>query len=497
MAKRRNDRTPKSNKIKRASLKGATSDGTCPDKNLQRLRAAAERGDAEAYDALRRHHWYCSGRIGGGPCSHNLPAILGNNFFVKLDKAREEYKRVHYDKKLAAARANSRNPANILKESKRGKDYPYLIGDEKLRILCEKISKNRHNDPLYDLAQFVIQKNLLKYVDEKFVSGLENLSRYHGDWVNPLEDWKVRRGGPGGIIGNLARHLIVKYHVPKFLYWHLDNELFFRWFYELANGTSVRKLYKFPIELTKKQANLFLQAPEEYSPNWAIRYAQIIDLGGDTHMCTALAGTRASEDWANNEFWMSVIRFFVKNPMLDTAQYGPIIDYLTAMKFGINGFPAEQPGLSMHRREAGALMMQVEGWHRRLGGNLNVPKGTPPQWPHHEKIEDFVYVSKRRVNPNCVEETYWTINQICTARELRDEGTTLSHCVWTYIVSCARGDCSIWSLKKEGKSLITVEVRGTSVRQIRGKHNRHATDEEYSVIAKWETKNNLTRSSWV
>ena len=38
-------------------------------------------------------------------------------------------------------------------------------------------------------------------------------------------------------------------------------------------------------------------------------------------------GTRLGEMLPDEAFWVSVLHYFVNNPMLDTACFGPIVDY--------------------------------------------------------------------------------------------------------------------------------------------------------------------------
>ncbi|TVR29607.1 MAG: hypothetical protein EA404_14415, partial [Spirochaetaceae bacterium] len=40
-----------------------------------------------------------------------------------------------------------------------------------------------------------------------------------------------------------------------------------------------------------------------------------------------------ARDFRDNQFWLELIRFFARNPMLDTAHYQPIVDYIWNQKY--------------------------------------------------------------------------------------------------------------------------------------------------------------------
>ena len=62
----------------------------------------------------------------------------------------------------------------------------------------------------------------------------------------------------------------------------------------------------------------------------------------------------------HNGFWLSVWRWFLRNPMLDRNQYGPIVDYIDNRKFmpvakDDGSMEPLDPGFSMKRRDPLAL----------------------------------------------------------------------------------------------------------------------------------------------
>ena len=72
-----------------------------------------------------------------------------------------------------------------------------------------------------------------------------------------------------------------------------------------------------------------------------------------------------------------------------------------------------------------------------------------------------------------------------TSEDVKSEGSSLNHCVASYIKDIIDGNTQIFflRLKKEYKnSLVTVEIRGKAVVQARGASNRDLTEKEEEVL---------------
>ena len=153
------------------------------------------------------------------------------------------------------------------------------------------------------------------------------------------------------------------------------------WYKHIGRGQSIRTAKGLPLELTKRMAHHFVRAPTECPIPEAFRYAQVLGLGGDERLARSLLATRLGSNFQNNDFWETVIRWFIEQPMLDPVHHGPIIDYVYAQKFVPSvanprsrqrGKPRQcllvppQPNLSMKGRTAVALLRSVERWHKTL-----------------------------------------------------------------------------------------------------------------------------------
>jgi hypothetical protein len=77
------------------------------------------------------------------------------------------------------------------------------------------------------------------------------------------------------------------------------------------------------------------------------------------------------------------------------------------------------------------------------------------------------------------------------ANELIKEGSSLSHCVASYVNDVIKGTCKILFLRAIediGKSLVTIEVRDNNIRQVRGAYNRRPDVVEMAFVREWAEK---------
>jgi len=89
------------------------------------------------------------------------------------------------------------------------------------------------------------------------------------------------------------------------------------------------------------------------------------------------------------------------------------------------------------------------------------------------------------------------MREIRSPKDLVNEGSTMCHCVGSYYLVVRKGQSSIWSLTRNKKRLLTVEVRNKNktVVQVRGKHNRLPKEKEQTYIQAWAKKNCLNVSA--
>lgn len=218
---------------------------------------------------------------------------------------------------------------------------------------------------------------------------------------------------------------------------------------------------------------------------------------------TAKFATRTA--FENDEFWITVVRFFIANPMLNTACIGPIIDHIYHQRFVgeevvvapgmVERRSPPQPNFAMKGRSAASLLAQVASWHQKLAKT----QPQQPDWPA-SGIEGFEFMEGSE--KNCTLRI-WTIREILTSKALFSEGRAMKHCVGTYARSCARGTTSIWTLEaetQEGRAkLLTIEVRNAAnlICQVRGKCNALPAEKHRGILRRWAEQAGLTLASYV
>ena len=325
---------------------------------------------------------------------------------------------------------------------------------------------------------------------------LARVVQYRAQWVRPLDQWRPKSKSPRRQFESLLQHLFAKYEpMPHFFQqvWATNGPGMHNyrcWYVKVARGENLRKC-DLPIAYTRRMAHWFMRAPDGFSILQAIRFGQVIGLGGDQRMAKMIAETRLSDDFANDDFWVTVIRWFVNQPLLDPLQIGPIIDYIHFQRFvpehgflGLNDqmnelehLAARQPNFTMRNRTAVMLMRQVNRWHQGLANSNRqqvcawVPSGIADfsLLEGGEASEDGSDIKDPESNLK-----HWVIRELLSSASLVTEGRQLNHCVASYASSCRYRRSSIWTMEVERfsgvKKLLTIEVnmRSRTVVQIRG-----------------------------
>ncbi len=439
-------------------------------------------------------------------CTENRLQSSVRKSDLQRRQERELYRRQTADRALLRAR-RSHNRAHAIRRICLGEIDEETVADEPLKIIAQACRKHAAAGALRDyLIQIDSLSKILSSRDSTIA--VLNLYRYEREWRRDLCDWKPHSHNIEKQLSSLAMHLLCEYEPPAFMVgvWHKKNRTRQRWYIHLGQGGSIRTAAGLPAPLTKRMAHWFTQAPEHYSPRAAIRYGQVLALGGDRRVADAILATRMAIDFSDNKFCLELIRFFARNPMLDTAHYQPIVDYIWNQKyenqavFVARGVVQEQdppqPGFSMGGRTPGTLLRRVEEWHARLG---RTAKGGLLQWTR-SGIPDFELVEGKRESRNM---RVWRIIELVSSQELEEEGRILGHCVATYASSCRNRVSSIWSVRLETATDATrrltleLNVKRKEIVQARGLRNRLPDAKEMAVLKRWASAAGLSVATWV
>jgi hypothetical protein len=429
------------------------------------------------------------------------------------------------DARLAQKKKELRGPEKVLEGIFRGEldedqvTQPYLKAVCRACKLVPPCDRTRqafrelllHAGKYADLASLhPVIPEFGRQVGNTFLGGLLALAGHADHWVRSVGDWRPKTHNSRRQFSALARHLVAHWPVPAFMdsVWFKggseDGLRQQRWFLHLGRGENIRTA-DLPLPFTRRMAHHFMQAPAELTVEAALRWGQIHALGGKARLVRAIIGTRLGTNFADDDFWTTVLHFFIAHPMLDTVHVGPIIDFIHHQRFvpqevlvapGVvqQGAPP-QPTFSMKGRTPASLLRLMGVWHRTLASVQQLQAGWCPSG-----IDGFEFTEGSERGGNL---KLWTITELLDTRALVAEGRAMKHCVATYARSCAQGLCSIWALEAttfEGRSrVLTVEVqnRARLICQARGKGNTLPADKHRNILRRWADQAGLRLASYV
>jgi hypothetical protein len=335
----------------------------------------------------------------------------------------------------------------------------------------------------------------------EMAAALGAVGRYYPYRRRPLAEWQPKTKNAHTQLASLLRHLFDQYgDVPEWVvgawgapatsHGGVDTT---RLLLHLGRGESLRSFDGLPASLTKKLEHGMRQAPAGCTYPEAYRYAQLAARGALDWFGVVLESRLGREPIGpDDEFWLGVLDLFRATPMVDPWQFGPVCDWIYFRRHV--GSPAEpaQPGFSVKGRNLAAVLAHTARWHQQLtqaqrhAGLLGVPLHTA--WPGLP-VPDFQ-------SPD--EDGRVRITQLRSFGQLLAEGRALHHCVASYVQSCQRGRCGIFSLTIDGVRAITLEVNAQRVVvQARGRHNRPLAADERHWVGRWLDQAQLVLSKYV
>ena len=349
---------------------------------------------------------------------------------------------------------------------------------------------------LFDLEPAI--SHLGKVSNNTFVDALGRLAHYHEHWVRPIKEWVPDSHNLRRQFSSLVRYLLTKYDVPIFMdeVWFLgdskEDQQMQGWFLFIGAGGNIRRA-GIPVNMTKMMAHRFLEAPNDMPVKKALRWAQVVGQGGSESLADAIRLSRLGDHFSNEDFWETVVKFLVNNPMLDPDQVGPLIDFIFNQKYepheiihpggAIEMGGPPQPNFAIKGRSIEKLLRQMAEWHEHLAQEADLlderkgKKGYVSTWPSSGIGDLRVAEGTGQLEPRV-----WTIKELLSNRELGAEGKAMHHCVSSYARNCRQGKTSVFTLRVKDEVgevqpvlTIAVDAKNRSVTQVRGKYNMSIT----------------------
>jgi len=404
---------------------------------------------------------------------------------------REEKKKPSRNLVLMAARQARYLERQKQIDEQKKKEQELLASWDKNKHKYKRITKpSIHADELTRCFRDVSVLSRKPYgTDRKYVSVSEALSRvriYEASYIRKPENFNVRLYNPERQFAMLVRHLFAKYPVPAFMdsVWYYTVQDWEKWFIDVAQGSNLRKCFGIPIPMTKKIAHETMKAPSNFNIEEALRYGQVMGLGGERRLVYAIFSTRIGRGFDDEEFRETVITWLIRNPMIDTAQISPLLDYIYFKR-------QNEPDYAMKGRGVIAMIRQMEEWHNKLRKDRG---SSYHEWKGMYDILPWSYVEGKDT-----QKKNWEIFEITNSKDLHEEGRLMHHCVASYVGSCKADRCSIFSLRCNEERCLTFEVirPQNNISQMRGLQNRMAYPHERRIVYMWAAQHNIIMSKYL
>lgn len=355
-----------------------------------------------------------------------------------------------------------------------------------IEYLLEEAAKR---DPsLYAILK-VVAERAPRILAAEYGRALQHMAKL--PFLRDPSTWEPRGKGRETLFRSLCEHVFAQFPMPAFLwsaFFEQDVDDLSLFVAHVAMGGSVYAGVKgglLPVPLTRQMCHDLMQTPSDIGFFSALRRVEIRAYGGGPRLFAAWMASQAGRrlhSAADEAFWVTVIDWFAKNPMLDPNQVGPLVDYILYRR-------RQDASFSMKGRSALAMIRTMEEWHGQLAKAKAIHGAAyKPTGFHSYKTTK----TARTQSGNHIEEI-WTVEEILTSKALLEEGRVLKHCVSSYGYSIERGFTSIWSLQVNSERTVTIEVRNDIRRvvQVRGKLNRTSTAREFQVVNEWAKLNGL------
>lgn len=320
-------------------------------------------------------------------------------------------------------------------------------------------------------------------------------------WVRPPEAWNAPDASPFVQFRAFVNHLFARYPVPNLIApaWLVDDhDLWLIDLYlHLAAGRGIRQFSQLNwLQITKRMACWFMNAPDDLHLLNALRWAQVRSLGGDERLARLLSSCILHDAAQDEPFWESVICFLIQNQPISDEEVIAIVRFIFLQRFQAArvvvgpecGLDPLQPEFSLAGRSLMSLRRHMANWRNELGITQRPSRQNNLSW---EKTGIGPFSGRN-------DQGVWTIEELLTGEDLIVEGMVMRHCVASYVHSCARRRTSIWSMKLQQvgqpQRVLTLEItpETKTICQAKGKYNTSPSESGRKILQQWANQEGLT-----
>lgn len=338
-----------------------------------------------------------------------------------------------------------------------------------------EISHEKFTEYIVKLNQFVNYKYILNY------SFKDLLKVYEIYKVNPHifeEEWIALK--------KFSTHSIFKMIFSRFKLSNLFIQNYFNltlkeksWLVHILKRNSLKSANHLPLPLTKKATHVFLNIEEDLdlSVKEGLVYSSLLSL--DVNKGFAMGVLRNIRNFAQSGFWVKTMsQFYHKG--LTSDNIGDTMDYINQCHY------LDNRKINWKQKSCKNVLKETENWHVEITKQHEIRRQKYNQFKN-STISDFFEIGI---------DNGFIIKQLKNLRDLYLEGGNLNHCVYSYARNCKSGYCEIFSLRQvdlenNETPLLTIEVRGRRILQVKGNFNRKPFNLEWDIIRRWASEEDI------
>lgn len=320
-------------------------------------------------------------------------------------------------------------------------------------------------------------------------AALAGLLLFRPFWLRPLERWSA------GSFASLVEHLLVAYPVPRFLLqaWaaplDVESIRFRAWSLVLAQGGSLVRLGELGeagdpqlwARVPSRLAHALARVPDSLAVRHGVMLAEILRLGGserefellrrDPSYVLDFGGPLEPDELA---FWRGTVAWLIRRRD-EIEQDGERDASLAVLAW------------ARHEQTERARRGQTFDWRGRTWASARRDALAYQQSVRHPWLRCLAW--RRHGWDWHVEHegVAWTIHELCSSAALREESQAMAHCVHGYDLACSSGGSAIFSLCRDGRRCVTIELRPSDrhVVQVKRARNQAPSPLELAIIARW------------
>lgn len=250
------------------------------------------------------------------------------------------------------------------------------------------------------------------------------------------------------------------------------------WISHIVKGDSIRSIPSLPCTMSKRASFIFFTLSPDLDLTMKNAWIYSAMLSNGVEEKYAYQAISYIRDFRQVNYWLKVVPIlYTKGLRINDLR--EVMDYLIFKEL------EEGQVIPLAKLKIQTLRFRVAKWHQDMYFEI-----------HYGKDRKLPSSGIRKYEIPQADDSVITFTQITTKRDLWEEGRAMRHCVFSYLGSVMFRQCYIFSVRKEITDanftrLLTIELRGNKIVQVKGMFNRPPVDLEMEYIKEWVTQREL------